>query len=76
MMDIFTLQYNYQSKYLVLIDSDVDVHKYENCKFDQLLLSVKSTQIFFGESNVCSMTKFSGAGDKEEFDGITLLLEW
>ena len=33
-MDIFMMHYNYQSKYLVIIDEDVYVYKYEKCKFD------------------------------------------
>ena len=31
-MDIFIMQHNYRSKYLVVIDGDVYVYKDENCK--------------------------------------------
>ena len=34
-MNIFMIQYNYQSKYLVIIDGNVYVYKYEKYKFDQ-----------------------------------------
>ena len=34
-MDIFMIQFNYQSKYLVIIDAAVYVYKYEKCKLDQ-----------------------------------------
>ena len=74
-MDIFMIQFNYQSKYLVIIDGNVYLYKYENCKFDQPFLSFEPKHIFIGKSKVCPMTKFSGAGDKIDFDGITLLLE-
>ena len=33
-MDILMIQYNYRSRYLVVLDGDVYVYKYENCKFD------------------------------------------
>ena len=38
-MNVFMMQHNYQSKYLVIIDSVVNVYKYEKCKFDQPFLS-------------------------------------
>ena len=37
-LDIFMMQYNYQSKYLVIIDGNVYVYKYEKTKFDQPFL--------------------------------------
>ena len=73
--DIFMIQYNYQSKYLVIIDGDVNVYKYEKCKFDQPFLSFQPKHIFIGNSKICPMTEFSGARDKNDFDGNTLLLE-
>ena len=44
-MDIFMMQYNYRFKYLVMIDGDVYVYKYEKCKFDQPFLSFKPKHI-------------------------------
>ena len=52
-MDIFMIQHNYQSKYLVIIDVDVYVYKYEKCKFDQPFLSFKPKHIFIGKPKVC-----------------------
>ena len=74
-MDIFMMQDNYRSKYLVVIDGDVYVYKYENCKSDQLILSFKPKHVFIGKSKVCPMTQFSGAKDGSGFDGNTLSLE-
>ena len=74
-MDIFKIQYNYQSKYLVIIDGNVYVYKYEKCKFDQPFLPFQAKNIFIGKSKVCPMTKFSETEDKEEFNGNTFLLE-
>ena len=75
-MDIFMIQYNYRSKYLVVIDGDVYVHNYEKCKFDQPFLSFQPKHIFIGKSKVCPMTEFSGAVNiGSDFDGNTLLLE-
>ena len=74
-MDIFMMQYNYRSKYLVITDGDVYVYKNEKCKFDQPFLSFKPKNIFIGKSKVCEMTQFSEANDSSDFDGNTLLIE-
>ena len=65
------IQYNYQSKYLVIIDGNVYVYKYEKYKIDQPFLSFKPKHFFIGKSKVCPMTEFSEAEDKAEFDGNT-----
>ena len=39
MMDIYIMQYKYRSRYLVVIDGDVYVYKYEKGKFGQPFLS-------------------------------------
>ena len=74
-MDISLMQYNYRSRYLVVIDGDVYVYKHEKCKFDQPFLSFQAKYIFIGKSKVCGMTEFSGADDRSDFDGNTILLE-
>ena len=74
-MNIFMMQHNYQSKYLVIIDSVVNVYKYEKCKFDQPFLSYQPKHISIGESKNCPMTEFSQNQDIVSFDGNTLLLE-
>ena len=63
-MNNFMMQHNYQSKYLVIIDSVVNVYKYEKCKFDQPFLSYQPKHVFIGKSQ-----------DIVNFDGNTLLLE-
>ena len=40
-MDIYIMQHIYRSKYLVVIDGDVYVYKYEKYKFDKPFLSFK-----------------------------------
>ena len=75
-MNIFMIQHNYQSKYLVIIDGDVYVYKYEKCKFDQPFLSFQPKHIFIGKSKICPMTEFSGANISHDYDGNTLLLEF
>ena len=74
-MDIFMIQYNSRSKYLVVIDGDVYVYKYEKCIFDQPIFSFKPKHIFIGKSKVCAMTQFSGPNVNSSFEGNTLLLE-
>ena len=75
-MDNFTMQHNYRSKYLVVIDGDVYVFKYDNYKFDPPFLSFKPKHIFIGKSKICDMTDFSGVADNDsDFAGNTLLQE-
>ena len=45
-MDIFIMRYNYRSRYLVVIDGDVYVYKYEKCKFDQPFPSFHAKTFF------------------------------
>ena len=78
MMNIYIMQYNYRSKYLVVINENtyVPVYIYEKYKFDQPFLSFQPKHIFIGQSKVCPMTKFSGAAvNSFDLDGNTLLLE-
>ena len=75
-MDIFMIQHNYQSKYLVIIDGKVYAYKYEKCKFDQPFLSFQPKHIFIGKSKICATTEFSGAKNSHDYDGNTLLLEF
>ena len=75
-MDIYIMHYNYQNKYLVvIIDSIVYVYKNKICKFDPPLFTFEAKNVFIGKLKVCSMTEFSGARDKNEFGGNTLLLK-
>ena len=75
-MDIFLMHYNYENNYLVvIIDTTVYVYKNKICKFDPPLISFQAKNVFIGKSKICPMTEFSGAGDKKDFDGNTLLLE-
>ena len=70
------MHYNYEDKYLVVImDTSVYVYKYKNCKFDPPLFSFQAKNVFIGKSKICPMTEFSGARDKNDYDGNTLLLE-
>ena len=75
-MDIYIMHYNYENKYLVVkIDTTVYVYKSKICKFDPPLFSFQAKNLFIGKSKVRPMTDFSGARDKNVFDGNTLLLE-
>ena len=70
------VQYKYRCTYLVVIDGDVYVYKYEICKFHQPFISFQPKLIFIGNSKVCAMTEFSGVADNSsDFDGNTLLLQ-
>ena len=70
------MQYNYQSRYLVVINEITygSVYKYEKQNIDQPFISFKPKHIFIGESNVCEMAKFSGAVIFD-FNDITILPE-
>ena len=69
------MQYIYPNRYLVVIDGDVFVYKYEKYNFDKPFLSLRAKHVFIDISIVCEKRKFSGGEDKEVFDGNTLLLE-
>ena len=77
MMDIYIMQYNYQSRCLVVINENtlVSVYKYGKHKFNQLVLCFQAKHIFIGKSKICEMTEFSGVNDSSDFDGVTVLLE-
>ena len=77
MMDIYMMQYNFRSGYLVVINekTHVSVYKNEKYKFGQPFLAFLSKNIFIGKSKVCSMTDFSGALNNSIFDGNTILLD-
>ena len=76
-MDINMMQFNYQSKYLVVVNENtyVSVYIYEKCKFDQTFLCFQAKKFFIAKSKLCSMTEVSGAMDKSNFNGNTVLLE-
>ena len=76
-MDIFTVRYNFEKKYLVVIvDSIVYVYKNKTCKSDPPLFTFQAKNVFIGKSKVRPMTEFSGsANNSSEFDGNILLVE-
>ena len=76
-MDIFTMRYNFENKYLVVIvDSIVYVYKNKICKFNPPLFTFQAKNVFIGKSKVCPMNEFSGSSNNSsEFDGNTLLVE-
>ena len=68
--------FNYRYRYLgVIMNKNVYVYKYEKYKFSSPFLSFQAKFISIGKTNVCPMTEFPGAGDKNDSDGNTLLLE-
>ena len=74
-MDVFTIQYIYRSRYLIVGDGDVYVYKYGNCMFDQPFLSFQPKQVFIGKSKDCELTEISEANDSSDIDGNITLLE-
>ena len=75
-MDIFIIQHNFRNKIFVVIDGNVNVYKFEKCKFDKPFLSFKPNYVFIGKSKVCDMTEFSGTANSDsDFEDNTLLLE-
>ena len=72
------MQYNYRTRYLVVINENayVSVYKYEKDKFDPPFLSFQAKNIFIGKSKICRMTKFAGALNNPNVDAYTILLEF
>ena len=53
----------------------VKVKKLEDVSKDEnIIYEVNPFESFIGKSQICNMTEFSGANDKEVFDGNTILL--
>ena len=77
MMDFYMVQYNYRSRYLIVINENtyVSVYKNQKYKFDQPFLSFRAKNIFIGKARVCQKAEFSGALNNPNFDGNTILLE-
>ena len=71
------MQYNYRSRYLVVIieNTYVSVYEYDKYKFDQPILYFQPQKNFIGKSKICIMTEFSDAYDNPNFDCNTILLE-
>ena len=54
----------------------VKVQKFEDISKDKnTIYEVNPIETFIGKSQVCNLTRFSGARDKEVFNGNTILLE-
>ena len=54
----------------------VRVQKFEDVSNDKnIIYEVNPMEIFIGKSQLCKMTKISGAEDKKVFNGNTILLE-
>ena len=76
-MDIYIMQYNHRSKFLVVINENAyaSVYEYEKYQHFQPFLSFQARKTFIRKAKVCSMTDFSGALNKTNFAGNTILLE-
>ena len=77
MIEFYKMHYNYQSRYLVVINeiAYVSVYKDEKCKFDQPFLTFPAKNIFIGQTKVCLLTESSGGLNNLKFDGVTSLLD-
>ena len=54
----------------------IKVQKFEDISEDKYIIyKVNPMESFIGKSQLCDMTEFSGAEDKEVVDGNTILLE-
>ena len=69
------MQYNYWSRFLVVIDGHKYVYKYEIYIFEQTFTSFQAKNFFIGKWKVFKMTEFSGADSSSGFDGNTISLE-
>ena len=71
------MRQNYRSRYLVTVDNEqsiVSFIEYENCKFEENFLVLKSNKKFTGKRPTCRMTEMTGACDSSDFDSNTSLV--
>ena len=76
MLDLFKMNYNYQSKYLVAVNKNVHVYKYEKGKVNEAFLFFRAKNVFIDESLLCQMTKTTGARSSIDYDGSSFLVEF
>ena len=77
-MIIIQITVNNTKRYGVAFQNNgyVKVQKFEDISDDKnIIYKVKPMETFLGKSQLCDMAKFSGAKDKEVFDGNTILLK-
>ena len=77
-MTIIYLTENNTEKLAVTFKNNriVKVQKFEDVSEEKnIIYEVNPIETFIGKSQLCNMTEFSGAKDKEVFDGNTILLE-
>ena len=54
----------------------VKVEKFKDVSDDKnIIYEVNPMEIFIGKSHLCDMTEFSGGGDRQVFNGNTILLD-
>ena len=77
-MTIIYITKNITKRYGVTFQNNgyVKVQKFEDISEDKnIIYKVNPVEAFIGKSQLCGMTEFSGAEDKEVFNGNTILLE-
>ena len=77
-MTIIYVTENNCERYAVTLQTNryFKVQKFEDISNDEnIIYEVNPMEMFIDKSQLCSMTEFSGAEDKEVFDGNTILLK-
>ena len=77
-MTIVYIAENNTKRYGVTFQNNgyVKVQKFEDFSENKnIIYKVHPVEIFIGKSQLCDMTEFSGAKDKEVFDGNTISLK-
>ena len=77
-MTIIYILENNTKRYGVTFQNNgyVKLQKFEDISNNEnTIYSAKPMRIFLGKSQLCDMTEFSGARDKEVFDGNTIMLK-
>ena len=74
---IYVTEYNTKCYGVTLQNNDhVRVQELKDVHDDKnIIFEVSHVETYIGKSRLCEMTKFSGARDKEVFNGNTILLE-
>ena len=77
-MTIIYIAENKTKRYGVTFQNNgyVEVQKFEDISEDKhIIYKVNPVETFVGKSQLCDMREFSGAKDKEVFDGKNVLLK-
>ena len=75
MLIMFSILYHFRARYLflIIVENEIKVFKYDICKFREAFLVTKACEIFIGKSSLCDLTGMID-GQISDYDCNTILV--